>query len=242
MGLEYAGETAETSVIENCYNTGNIKITNDLNIPLTKFYLSIGAGIVGMNYGKILSCYNTGDITQNGYRSYNGGIAGRSIGGNIEKCYTSGNILASAAYIARDGGVIGKAENTTVSNCYNLGDVEVTSNSSYTRIGGVIGEVSGKTTITNVYNTGIIKYAGTKNLSIGGVVGSADQNTSITNGFFLNTVAEKICGAGTPTLSNSSAKTEDELKAQDFILIKDYEDIWQKNDKGYPTLKINNED
>ena len=242
MELEYAGEAAETSVIENCYNTGNIKITNDLNIPLTKFYLSIGAGIVGMNYGKILSCYNTGDITQNGYRSYNGGVVGRSIGGDIEKCYTSGNILASATYIARDGGVIGKAENTTVSNCYNLGNVEVTSNSSYTRIGGVIGEVSGKTTITNVYNTGIIKYAGTKNLSIGGVVGSADQNTSITNGFFLNTVAEKICGAGTPTLSNSSAKTEDELKAQDFILIKDYEDIWQKNDKGYPTLKINNED
>lgn len=241
--LEYAGQTEETSVIENCYNTGNIKVTNDLNISLTKVYLSIGAGIVGMNYGKILSCYNTGDITQNGYRSYNGGIAGRSIGGNIEKCYTSGNILASAAYIARDGGVIGKVENnTTVSNCYNLGDIEVTSNSSYTRIGGVIGEASGKTTITNVYNVGVIKYAGTKNLAIGGVVGSADQNTSITNGFFLNTVAEKICGTGTPTLSNSSAKTEDDLKAQDFILIKDYEDIWQKNDKGYPTLKINNED
>ena len=99
MELEYAGEAAETSVIENCYNTGNIKITNDLNIPLTKFYLSIGAGIVGMNYGKILSCYNTGDITQNGYRSYNGGVVGRSIGGDIEKCYTSGNILASATYI-----------------------------------------------------------------------------------------------------------------------------------------------
>lgn len=244
MELEYAGQATETSVIENCYNTGNIKVTNDLNNSLTKIRLSAGAGIVGMNDGKILSCYNTGDITQNGYRSYIGGIVARSTG-NIERCYSSGNILASATYIARDGGVIGQAENATINNCYNLGDVEVTSNSAYTRIGGVIGETSGNTTITNVYNVGVIKYAGTKNLAIGGVIGSAGQNTSITNGFFLNTIAEKIYGTGTPSLSNSSAKTEDELKAQDFILIKDYADIWQKdsgNNKGYPTLTINNKD
>lgn len=230
------GNNYEDGIIENCYNTADIKseISQDNTIFLPKC-----GGIVADNMGEITKGYNTGNIIQYGYRTYAGGLAGYATG-IISQSYSTGNILANGGYAARIGGLVGNAEQLTIENCYNTGNVEVEAPAKYTKIGGIIGESRTKLDMINVYNIGYVTGIGTGYLKLGALLGEINGTVTITNGFYLNTLAIQLTGTGNPTLINSGEKSEQELKDDEFILLKDYGEIWIKDNEknnGYPILK-----
>ena len=95
--------------------------------------------IVGLNYGTISQCYNTGVIKADCYHAEVGGIAGSS--GHVEKCFNTGLILADG-YYANIGGIIGSYGSIT--ECYNTGNIEMNGDNT-----GALSGCSG--TLTNCY-------------------------------------------------------------------------------------------
>lgn len=236
-GLFTAGivsKNAPTGTVENCLNVADVK--GELLQTVTNTNPKC-AGIVANNEGNIVKCVNTGNITQYGYRTYIGGISGYT-DGRVSQCYSTGNILANGGYCARIGGLVGTADEVIIENCYNTGKVTVIEPAKYTKIGGIAGETRNQVEITNCYNIGNISGVGTGYLKLGGLIGECGGTVKINNGFYLNTVSSTLAGTGTPELINSGEKTEQELKAEDFILIQEFGDIWKKDENtGYPTIK-----
>ncbi len=82
------GSTADTSVIENVYNEGNVmflsSVTYEMNVNT---YL---AGLVGLNFGLITNAYSVGKIISQEDQFddvYIGNISGRKASGNVINCY-----------------------------------------------------------------------------------------------------------------------------------------------------------
>lgn len=168
-GNSYVGGIAgeNNGSIENSYNTGNINGNR-----------SIG-GVVGYNNSNtatIKNSYNTGDIIA---RDNVGGVVGYNYGGNIEKCYNTGNVVGSDEF-AYIGGLVGNNGDGTVYDCYNTGTVETTG--SYGILGGLTGCNGG--IVANCYSTANIiangEYIG------GGIVGYM-VNGSMDNCYYNST-------------------------------------------------------
>lgn len=112
----------EATIIERCYNTGDIK-TNS------------GAGgiVAGASYGlTIKDCYNTGSMTNSNYAADGrmGGIAGFATSSAtapvlIENCYNTGNVLDTKEAVVSSyaGGILGNSDgdDVTVKNSVALG-------------------------------------------------------------------------------------------------------------------------
>ena len=141
----YAGGIVGYSlaVINDCVNYGTISSTVN--------HEEVG-GIVGHAENTVSNCVNYGDI--NGYQ-YLGGIAGRSVGGNITDCVNHGNI-SGQQWI---GGIVGRSTGN-ITNCINNGSA--TSSADF--VGGIVGASDGTTrTISGCVNNGDVKgnnYAG----------------------------------------------------------------------------------
>ena len=99
-----------TNVIANCYNSGSV----------TAFGGYIG-GLAGFNEGEIINSYNAGDVSEVGdYVAIVGGIT--SAGGKVIDCYNTGNISAPYAPDNRLGGIGSYGfKGDHVKNCYNSG-------------------------------------------------------------------------------------------------------------------------
>ena len=139
-------------------------------------------GIAGRSYdyGTIINCANTGDVTTTSSSSaYAGGIVGYSTAGSfIINCYNTGDITTVSV---RAGGIAGYARSLTVLNCYNAGNV---TGSDY--IGGLLGYGSNSyledATLSNNYflqtdtvNAGILASGGSASVS-------ADQIDAVSAG------------------------------------------------------------
>lgn len=126
------GRSRINSIIENCYNTGNVYGNGR----------SIG-GICGDNRATLQGCYNVGIV--NGEFNV-GGIVGVSSGlGNtiwIKDCYNRGNVIGDTKDIGGIGGYIGYS---LVENCYSQATV-----SGNTNVGGICGN-SNKVDFQNAY-------------------------------------------------------------------------------------------
>lgn len=126
------GRSRSNSIIENCYNAGNVYGNGK----------SIG-GICGDNGATLQDCYNVGNV--NG-KFYVGGIVGGSSGsGNtiwIKDCYNRGNVIGDTKDIGGIGGYIGYS---LVENCYSQATV-----SGNTNVGGICGD-SNKVDFQNAY-------------------------------------------------------------------------------------------
>ena len=126
------GRSRSNSIIENCYNAGNVYGNGR----------SIG-GICGYNFSIIENCYNVGKV--NG-KFYVGRIVGESSGsGNtiwIKDCYNRGNVIGDTKDIGGIGGYIGRS---LVENCYSQATV-----SGNTNVGGICGN-SNKVDFQNAY-------------------------------------------------------------------------------------------
>lgn len=116
----------ENSVVRNCVNTGSIKNTT----VSYRSTLSVG-GIVGYTYGKVESCYSTGEVYADPTKATNkaiGGIAGAVNGssnsekrGSLINCYVIGTVTGPESGI---GAVVGTVDSgTSITNCVYLDTV-----------------------------------------------------------------------------------------------------------------------
>ncbi len=204
------------SVIEDCYNTGDV--TNDKSVysaGITGYYKGSandtarvvirrcyntgkitawgnqGGGIIAyiQNYTTIDSCYNTGDIVTG---NMGGGIASCFAGTSsvMTNCWNSGNITGSNSL----GGLFGWGGGLTVKNCYNTGNVTGNQASASTAtlannaygIGGLAGR--GDATFTDCYNLGDVSGE----CQVGGLIG---RPTKIKTGFSNCYNAGKVSAA-----------------------------------------------
>ena len=126
------GRSRSNSMIENCYNAGNVYGNGK----------SIG-GICGDNRATLQGCYNVGIV--NGEFNV-GGIVGVSSGLDntiwIKDCYNRGNVIGDTKDIGGIGGYIGYS---LVENCYSQATV-----SGNTNVGGICGN-SNKVDFQNAY-------------------------------------------------------------------------------------------
>ena len=148
------GYGANTAVITGCTNTGDISA------------VAYVGGIVGRNFKSIDGCINSGDITATGMyaagisaygytssaitNSANTGTvqAGSAAAGivsngkviNIENCYNTGDVTATAATAtAGAAGIMAvkdKAAALAITNCYNTGNVTLGEDSAETAVYG----------------------------------------------------------------------------------------------------------
>ena len=92
-----AGSTAETSIIKNVYNKGNVLFLNSTtNEKGTNTYL---AGIVGLNYGQVTNAYSIGKVISQEDEFddvFIGNICGRKASGNIVNCYYLPNTILTS--------------------------------------------------------------------------------------------------------------------------------------------------
>jgi len=167
------GYSSSTStVISNCYNSGNISSSNHSSSSSnssTTYSHSYSGGICGYTSSTISNCYNTGKISSNSEfysvysnassytYSYSGGICGYSSSNSvmIGNCYNTGNISTTAtssykyssnnSYSGGISGEGGKIQNCFVSNCQIANNNDIPQ-SRIGRIGGSDG------TYTNCYS------------------------------------------------------------------------------------------
>lgn len=173
LGDNSYGSGTATTVISNCYNTGDIVANGNQ-----------GAGITCYTMTKnmlIENCYNTGNI-EGGFGL--GGIVACLAGDTtniIRNCYNTGNITTSTN---RSGGLIGYGGGKgTVENCFNIGNVSTTlteggtktSTSGYA-LGGLAGVASAH--FYNCYNTGTVSGASV----VGGLVGQPANVKTLASG------------------------------------------------------------
>ena len=101
------GDAEGNTVIDNCYNTGGVSSSSDLD--------SYAGGIVGQAVNvTINNCYNTGSVSSSNFA---GGIFGYDINSTINNCYNTGGV---SGYFV--GGIAGYG-NATINNCYNTGNI-----------------------------------------------------------------------------------------------------------------------
>lgn len=232
----YTGTSAraEASLFGYVGNSGEIKGLGVVGANLIGANINGyggAGGVVGVNFGTVTNCYNTGPISGN---CSVGGVVGENQG-LVSNCYNTGWVSGNALI----GGVVG-ANAGKIVNCYNTGTVYGNGG----EVGGVVG-VSGPGTVENCYNAGIV--SGTY---VGGVVGLDDG--SVSHCFFLkdmgvNTglygILSSMTMSGSWSNSNSGATPETSKMMKTITTFTnegwDFNNIWTINsgvNGGYPTL------
>jgi len=183
-GVIAQAQDGNTTLISNCYNTGNI--TGNRNIGGLAGDLKASAVVE--------NCYNTGNITGAGAF---GGLIGtfttsKDAPGSIRDSYNTGKVVCNGtgSYV---GGFIGQAssETTTIEDCYNLGEVK-----PYSFGGGFAGSLS--CTVNRCWNAGNVTGTG---YGIGGFSGIGSGTVS--NSYNLGNVSAEGQGKSNSRLANA---------------------------------------
>jgi len=138
-------------------------------------------GLVGYNSGANLeNCYFIGTIRGN---SVLGGLVGFGFG-NLNKCYTDGNVISSKTTgQSYTGGLFGYSCGGTITGCYSTSSVR-----GHDLVGGLVGLNDG---------TDIIQSCATGNITgtgddVGGLIGdSYEPNSYISNCYAIGSVSGK---------------------------------------------------
>ena len=176
---------AESNSFKGIFNGNNNAIKN-LYINRVAERDNEQIGFFGNNFGEIknLGLVNI-DIYVEGKTISTGGIAGTTYG-NVNKCYTDGNIDANVTLWSRTGGITGTIrKDLEISECLNNTNISVTNltETGETTGGGIVAgqSDSANVQINKCYNTGNISaLSEKKNILIGGIA------TGITNGKITN--------------------------------------------------------
>lgn len=131
------GRSRSNSIIENCYNAGNVYGNGK----------SIG-GICGDNGATLQDCYNVGNV--NGKFNVGGIVGGSSGSGNtiwLKDCYNRGSVIGDTIGIGGIGGYIGYS---LVENCYSQATV-----SGNTNVGGICGDGRADTFQNTYYDSNL---------------------------------------------------------------------------------------
>ncbi len=190
---------------------------------------SVG-GLLGRNFSStISSSFSTGNVTGDG-------DVGGLIGGNVKNVFTpkiSSNKNNTKTILDIDGSSI-------VKNCYTHGNVNRTSESNNTSLGGFCGY--NNDTLKFCYSTGSVTFIDQTYPSNKGFVGNSDDGTYVNN-FWNTTTSNQSVGIG------ANAETDVNMKLQSTFTNVGWDfkgeqtngnkDIWEidgSKSNGYPYL------
>lgn len=191
--IAYAGNT-----VTSASNSGTI--VNNYSKTSGSSEINMG-GIAARSVAALSSCYNTGDVTNNG-STYKAEINVAGVVGyctaNIISCSNGTNSLAggtitntatSGTNTRKDAQIAGIVANNrgsnTISSCFNKGAILNSGACAALSIGGVTGWTESGSTHTGCYNTGIITNTGTGSdgtagVRMGGIAGSVNGTSTFT--------------------------------------------------------------
>lgn len=250
-GHEIKGMRIEVDSVYSGYQNNLPQTITDNN----EIYL----GLFTTNSGTIKNLTVSGNIKGRGYLRYAGGIVGKNIKGNIEKCVNKCQLsLRNASDYAHFwSGIAGTSSNGYISECYNMGDITITTSGSggYSASGitceGSVIENSyntGKITANNSYSyyadhthaSGIAKYGTISNCYNIGMVDAYNKysisGSNVTNCYYLD-------GTGTGKVGTKSL-TPAQMKMQMMYVGFDFKNVWfidSQSEYVYPQLINNNE-
>lgn len=241
------------SIVEDCYNKGDIIVTQN------------GSGTIyigGISYwgNNVKDCYNIGDITVNTTDStsqpscYVYGIGQGGSSRNPENCYNAGNIYISGTQYDQINAY--GISVTSCKNCYNVGNIENHANSRVIYMAGITSNNA-----QYCYNTGSIINNMTSDQSncyayVGGITASSSMTPgSYNTGNVYNIVtspnyaaytikANPIYGGATATDTvNSRNYSLDtiELAGKDVVAVGDYSGVVAVTDEYMRTEEFYNE-
>lgn len=200
---------------ENADNQGLFGKVDDggviTNVRVEDSYIDVNysvGGIVGVNYGTVSNCSNSGTVIDTNTYTDVGGIVGEN-GGTVENCSNSGTVTGTGspndAYV---GGIVGGCSGK-VTNCSNSGAVGTLGTGFHAFLGGIVGEIDyyyGTPTVSDCY---YLEQDGLQG------VGNEEENKGVTP------KDEDAYKSGEVANLLNQASGEEELWGQDF-------------DKGYP--------
>ena len=219
-----------TSSISECFNQASVSAADDKTTQAQ--YVGGIAGHAVSN-SVIESCYNTGNVTADGYYGFAGGIAGSTDSITISNCYNTGAVTSVCGDTdkAANAGGIAAGFSGTISNCYNTGSIKA-EGVEYANAGGIASFLSG--TIEHTYNLGNVTVNDvTYTPYMGAIVGEISSG-EIVDCYYLNNLNAGV-GKGT----DSAVKcTENQLYNSNTYVGFDFETTWEFVEKGnYPTLQ-----
>ena len=130
-------------------------------------------GLVGDGAPKIVNSYATGDVT--GPR-YAGGLIGRVLGSvEIDKCYATGIVTGTWAWVGGLVGEVGVGGSLAISDSYVIGNI-----SGGDFVGGLVGTAR-DITITNSYSVGSQSGSLFKGGLVGQAIGGGTRTSSYWN-------------------------------------------------------------
>ena len=213
------GENSDFGIILYSYNTGTVIGGLEQG--------GIMGGLVGINSGNIIACYNTDEVGVTTGKDTVGGLVGENTG-NIIASYSNGKVRGYVEI----GGLVGDNSNGNISLSYSTGEVVGYVGWGAERlIGGLIGNNG-----TNVYNV----YTGTY----------SDSRGSISYSFWdMESSGEpNMCGNKDGFRENTFGKTTAEMQTArtfieaswDFVgeTINGTCDYWEIHKDSYPTLAV----
>ncbi len=142
-------------VIKNCYTEGSFKQSE----------ANIGAGLVALNYHKILNCYSLCNFDIESYGSmYVGGLCAKNYeSGQIENCFAVGNLVVKAKISYSDqnafvGGLCGLNKGV-IENSYKNNSQTINCTVSSTAVeSGIICKEGSLVSTDELYNLNILKW------------------------------------------------------------------------------------
>jgi hypothetical protein len=203
---------ASTSTIENCYVTGRISGTSNVNYSWNDCVWNVG-GLVGYTNDMITfkNCVNLASVDLAGGKPSNWSYA---------------------------GGIIGRGMDSVLTNCVNAGKINFTSQGSNitARAGGVAGYLGGKA--TSCHNTGKVTASG-GNAVAGDIIGRGGVNAVMKNCAYSggnNYVGDFEANFTAKASKKSSATMKKQATYKGF----DFKKVWYMDAKingGYPILQ-----
>ncbi|MGD9901320.1 MAG: hypothetical protein AB7S44_02150 [Spirochaetales bacterium] len=173
------------------YSTVNdVRTYGDITLRSSSRLVDV-AGVFGyaenLNGESVASSVDVSVLTVTG-EAYVGGVAGRLINSDIEKCFNRGTIVASSSDVLYVGGLAGAIENSTARKDFNEGDITCTSSLEVYvgGIAGVYGELTNAPTqqynMEYTYNVGDITVNHTGELNtamVGGLIGQLKESYAL---------------------------------------------------------------
>lgn len=212
---------AKDSIIENCYNAGDLNST-----------APVGGIAFQVSNSEIIDCYNEGEICSSNNEAV--GIARYITNSKIFNCYNTGKIIGGVPA----GGIVEYASDSEIINCYNNGEISGKYGS-----GGIVGDSLSNSKIINCYNTGKIIDADS---SLGGILGKSITNSTLNKCYYLNSSATQGVYNQKDIEGQVEAKTQEVMQSEEFVkqlnINKDNTNAqiplsnWSYNEEGYPTL------
>jgi len=243
--IEITGDNDISGIIEDCYSTGNVSLTDQAGKYgyAGGFIARTHSDEFHTKWSEIRRCYSTGNVIGvtgsdgNTYSPAGGFIGNVNWRYKVSECYSTGNVTS----IGKDaGGFIGYLKyEGRVENCYSTGNVTRVSGSTQPNFGGFIGSQNAwgsspvyYSVVKNCYSTGKVTGTDINGYGFFGHQASACKDTA---NFWDKELAMQDSSIGNATgLTTAEMKTESTFTDAGW----DFDNVWEIIGDNYPTLQM----